>query len=100
MHNQSKSENDGQAIEVFRCYIAAEVDENKCLDDSDVKHLSDGEAMRIMANLTKGQTISGLSAIPKAERDLLLRDFKAVSGLSLRQIARLTGLGYQTVNRA
>ena len=93
------AENDSRAIEAFRGYMD-EVNENQCLDDSDVKHLSDGEAMRIMVNLTKGQTISGLSVMPKAERDHLLREFKAVQGLSLRQIARLTGLGYQTVNRA
>jgi REP element-mobilizing transposase RayT len=92
-------ENDSQAIKAFHGYMT-EVNENQCLDDIEVKHLSDGEAMRIIANLTKGQTISALSTMPKAERGLLLREFKEVQGLSLRQIARLTGLGYQTVNRA
>jgi transposase len=35
--------------------------------------------------------------MPKAERDQLLRELKSVEGLSIRQIARITGVSYQMV---
>ena len=38
--------------------------------------------------------------MPKVERDLLPQRFKGNEGLSLRQIARITELGYQTVKQS
>ncbi len=93
------SEDNSQAIEIFRRFMA-ENDEVQCLDDNDGKYLTDNEAMKIITKLMNNQPVSSLSIMPKAERDLLLQKCKEVKGLSLRQIARLTGVGYQTVNRA
>ncbi len=70
------------------------------MEDNSAKYLPDSEAINIMTKLNNNQVISTLSNMPKVERDLLLQRFKETKGLSLRQIARLTGLGYQTVNRA
>jgi len=92
------AETTSQAIEGFR-YYNDENNEDQCLDDN-AKHWPDSEAMKIMTNLNNNQPISTLSNMPKVERDLILKKFKETEGLSLRQIARITGLGYQTVNRA
>ena len=93
------AETTSQAIEGFR-YYNDEKNEDYCLEDNSAKYLPDSEAISIMTKLNNNQVISTLSNMPKAERDLLLQGFKEIKGLSLRQIARLTGLGYQTVNRA
>lgn len=93
------AETKSQAIEKFRKFND-EINEDKCLEDSIAKHMPDSEAIKIMTNLNNNQPISTLSTMPKFERDLLLQRFKETEGLSLRQIARITGLGYQTVNRA
>ena len=70
------------------------------MEDNSVKYLPDRKAIKIMTNLNNKQSISALLTMPKVERNLLLQRFKETEGLSLRQIARITGLGYQTVNRA
>jgi REP element-mobilizing transposase RayT len=93
------AETTSQAIENFRLFND-EINEDKCLEESSAKYLPDSEAIKIMTNLNNNQPISTLSTMPKAERDLLLQRFKETEGLSLRQIARITGLGYQIVNRA
>jgi putative transposase len=93
------AETTSQAIEGFRNYND-EKNEDKCLEDNSAKYLPDSEAIKIMTNLNNNQSISTLSAMPKDKRDLLLQRFKETEGLSLRQIARITGLGYQIVNRA
>lgn len=92
-------ETTSQSIECFKVYNDEKNDDH-CLEDDCTKNLPDSEAIKIMTNLNNNQAISTLTNMPKAERDLLLQRFKETEGLSLRQIARLTGLGYQTVNRA
>jgi hypothetical protein len=77
-----------------------EKNEDECLEDNNIKYLPDSEAIKIMTKLNNNRSIATLSNLPKIERDLLLQKFKEIEGLSLRQIARLTGLGYQTINRA
>jgi hypothetical protein len=74
-----------------------EENEGMCLEDNGESRLSDGEAIKIMVKLNQGQSMNTLSTITS-----VLRHFKAIKGLSLRQISRLTGLGlgYQTVKRA
>lgn len=93
------AETKSQAIEKFRKFND-EINEDKCLEESRAKNLPDSEAIKIMTNLNNNQPISTLSTMSKFERDLLLQRFKETEGLSLRQIARITGLGYQIVNRA
>jgi len=88
-----------QAIEDFKHFMEEE-NEDKCLEDNNIKYLPDSEAIKIMTKLNNNLSIATLANIPKIERDLLLQKFKEIEGLSLRQIARLTGLGYQTVSRA
>jgi Mg/Co/Ni transporter MgtE len=70
------------------------------MDDTVTKNISDSQAIKIMTEIIGDQSISNLSTMPKPERDILLRQCKSVKGISLRQLARISGLGYQTVNRA
>lgn len=93
------AKNEIQAMEAFRCYMR-EVSEELCMDDTVTKNISDSEATKIMTEIMGSQSIAKLSTMPKPERDILLRKFKAVKGISLRQIARISGLSYQMVNRA
>lgn len=93
------SKNKPQAVSEFhRCMQA--FSKETCLDDPILARLSDGEATRIMVEIMGSQNFSILHTMLKSDRDIILSNFKAVRGISLRQIARITGLGYQTVNRA
>ena len=93
------AQNEIQAIEAFRRYMR-EIREDLCMDDTVTKNIPDSQAIKIMTEIIGDQSISNLSTMPKPERDILLRQFKSVKEISLRQFARISGLGYQTVNRA
>jgi putative transposase len=93
------AQNEIQAIEAFRRYMR-EFREDLCMDDTVTKNISDSQAIKIMTEIIGDQSISNLSTMPKPERDILLKQCKSVKGISLRQLARISGLGYQTVNRA
>src|SRR5665647_2169444 len=91
------AQNEIQAIEAFRRYMR-EFREDLCMDDTVTKNISDSQAIKIMTEIIGDQSISNLSTMPKPERDILLKQCKSVKGISLRQLARISGLGYQTVN--
>jgi hypothetical protein len=74
--------------------------EDLCMDDTVTKNISDSKAIKIMTESIGDQSISNLSTKQKPERDILLKQCKSVKGISLRQLVRISGLVYQTVNRA
>lgn len=48
----------------------------------------------------KGKPISTLKQMEISERDRILNQIKKIEGSSLRQIARITGVGYNIIVRA
>ncbi len=62
-------------------------------------HLTDDEVLRI-AQLTIGEnTLRSIGSLPPEHRDKCLRELKA-TGLTIRQIQRITGLGYYIIQHA
>ena len=61
--------------------------------------IADSEAERIARSLYGPTYKSAIALLPKKERDRAIRRLK-VSGLSVRQIERLTGIGRNIVSRA
>ncbi|MFA5536905.1 MAG: transposase [Bacillota bacterium] len=93
------SGNEEEAIIEFREFSEG-VTEDICMDYRDEIKLSDANALKIIKGFLGGTPLHELGKMPKAERDLILKQLKAIDGLSIRQIARLTEVGFNIVSRA
>lgn len=61
---------------------------------------TDQQLLDTLRTFTGEQRFVGVAAMPRGERDLLLRRLKALGEFSLGQIARVTGVPKTTVSRA
>lgn len=73
---------------------------DRCLDLENVTKLSDREFLILAEELLSGASISSLVEMYPGERDKILEEFKAIEGVTIRQIARLTGLSRWIVSNA
>jgi putative transposase len=88
-----------KAIQAFREYMKQE-NEDICLDE-EVKHKkTDEEVKAEIEVLMKGEPIGRLLGMEKEKRNAILRAIKSSEGVTLRQIARVTGLNAMNVQRA
>jgi len=88
-----------KAIQAFREYMKQE-NEDICLDE-EVKHKkTDEEVKAEIEVLMKGEPIGRLQGMEKEKRNAILRAIKSSEGVTLRQIARVTGLNAMNVQRA
>lgn len=91
------SENEKQAKEQFARYMA-ESGGNKISIEED-KRLTDTEAReKIQRNID--MTYAEMQQLGKEERDEILRRLKDIGGISIRQIARITGFTVNVVAKA
>ncbi len=70
-----------------------------CLDIDEVKKIKDKEAVIIIKEISGLSDISKIKELSKGDRDTMIRELKT-KGLSMRQIARLTGIVRSAVIRA
>lgn len=73
---------------------------DRCLDLESVIKLSDSELLSLIEKLLNGVPLSSLAKMQPGERDQILRKLKDLEGTSVRQIARLTGLGRWVIANA
>jgi len=73
---------------------------DRCLDLENVTPFSDSEFLILAEELLDGAPITCLMEMHHREREQILRQFKAIEGVTARQIARLTGLGRWVVSNA
>lgn len=77
-----------------------EVNEDKCLDDKPRRRqISDEEAKKIIKKITKSDNPQTLQQMNKADRDAIIRKLKQ-RGVSIRRLARITGLGRGVIDKA
>lgn len=88
-----------QAIENMRMFEVEE-NEDRFLEDVAKKRLNEDEAFKLVTEKLKGQSISAFKRMPKKERREAIEQLKGIEGLSMRQIARITGLTYHEVYNA
>lgn len=88
-----------QAVKEFKIYNSQTGTES-CLDDEIKPIKSDEELSAEIRKLLKGKPETFLQQMVKAERDEILRSIKRIPGGSLRQIARITGLGLYVIHQA
>ena len=72
-----------------------------CLDVEEIKiqRVTDEQAKKIIQKYSKCSTVAEFQLLDSKLRDKYLKKFKE-SGISIRQICRLTGLGYYVVQKA
>jgi DNA-directed RNA polymerase specialized sigma24 family protein len=87
------------AIERMRNF-EAENDIADCLDYIEKKRLNQETARKVILEKLNGRQIEVLKQLPLKERNEVLRQIKEIEGLSLRQIARITGLTVNMIYKA
>lgn len=88
-----------KAIERMRDFEAKN-DDACCLEDIEKKHLNQEAARQVITEKLNGRPITVLQQLPSEERNEILKQIKEVEGLSLRQIASITGLTVHAVYKA
>lgn len=88
-----------RAMHLFEEFMMIE-NEDKCLEDEVKKHKVDYEVKIEIEKLMSGEPIGRLQGLERARRNEILRNIKKMDGVSLRQIARVTGLSVDIVFNA
>lgn len=82
------------------CKFIEEENDDKCLEDEIRVKASDEEVRVEIQKLLKGKDIASLSQLERKERNKVLHRAKKIEGSSIRQISRITGIGYSIIIRA
>lgn len=92
------SHNNEKALELFKSYMGR--NDEKSFDLKGTYRLTDDEANEIIKRTINDFKANQLQSMEKEKRDQLLRKLKVIEGLSIRQIARITGLTFNVVAKA
>lgn len=92
------SENSLQAKQAFIDFHHILTSE-QCLDDEESKKINDDEARELIKKYAKIKNIHEIQRMEKGKRDELVTALKSIEGLTLRQIARVTGLSYYLIRK-
>lgn len=92
--------NQSKAVKIFEDFMAQD-NEDKCLDINvkKRKQLSDEEVRELIAKLIQSSNIQMLQQMDKAKRNKIIKDLKEKDA-SIRQLARITGLGRRIIEKA
>lgn len=74
------------------CRFEAEDNDDQCLEGTDQNRLSQEAVRRLIVDKLDGRPPEILQQMSTQERNEILQEIKAIDGISLRQIARITGL--------
>lgn len=74
-----------------------EKNKDKCLEYEVNRRISDVEAREIIKNITNVKDIDEIQGLTKGYRDEIIKKLKNIEGLSIRQIARISGISYNSV---
>lgn len=92
------SHNNEKARELFIEYMG--ISNERSFDMEAAYRITDEEAKAIIKKAIGNLTTNQLQSMEKEERNDLLRKLKDIEGLSIRQIARITGLTFNVVAKA
>jgi hypothetical protein len=90
----------GKALRIWERFMA-EDNKDKCLDDEirQKKQLSDEDVIKLINKLVKSDRIQSLQEMNISERNSIIRDLKE-NNASIRQLAKITGLGRRIIEKA
>ncbi len=86
-----------KAILLFKLYNN-EINEDQCLEDNEKTDLSDQELIRFL-NEIGISNINEIARLDKEQRDHVIKEIKNINGVTVRQIARLTGISRSVIKR-
>ena len=86
------------SIKGFKEFNEAQ-NQDKCLDDTVRKKLTDEEARMEINKLLSGVNIAQIKSFKADKRDEFIKRIKGIGGVSQRQIARITGLSQSLISR-
>ncbi|HEY8500916.1 MAG TPA: transposase [Clostridia bacterium] len=86
-----------KAIELFKKHTEEE-SKDQCLEVRETIRVSDEEVIAQMKQLGI-QTISQLQTLEKKKRNEIIRIIKRIEGVSIRQMARITGISKSVISR-
>ncbi len=86
-----------RAVELFRTYTD-EKNADECLDFKERDKLSDQEVINYLREQGIGN-VSELQKTKKEERDNIIRKMKTLQGVTIRQLARITGISKSMIGR-
>ena len=89
----------GDAIKHFKKFMEEESDD-QCLEGYPAEPLKDNEVREELIKLLGKRSIGELRKMNRVEMNSFLRRAKQIKGCSLRQLVRITGIGYNIVHRA
>jgi len=71
--------------------------DDKCLEDEAKQRKTDNEVKAEIEKLMNGEPVGRLQALERTKRNEILRKVKQTDGVSLRQIARVTGISVDII---
>ncbi|MDD4048075.1 MAG: transposase, partial [Clostridia bacterium] len=77
-----------------------EKNEDKCLEYEVSKKINDTEARKLIKSITGVKRVSEIQGFEKEKRDEIVKKIKGIKGVSIRQIARITGVNYSLALKA
>lgn len=77
-----------------------EENRDKCLEYIENYRFDDIEARKIIKKISKVKNINEIQSFEKVKRDETLKKLKEIDGLSIRQIARITGITRKVIEIA
>lgn len=92
-------EDKGVAIQRF-IKFTKEANKDKCLEYEESRRIDDKEAKKIIQEYTIIKNFKEIQGLEKEKRNEILKELKEKNILSIRQIARITGLSYNIVLNA
>lgn len=90
------SNNRKTAIELFREYTN-EQNEDICLEIDDYYKLTDDEVIEMICDMGV-RNISELQQFEKQKRNSILKKMKSIKGVTIRQLARITGISKSLIS--
>lgn len=93
------SDNTKEAVKEFRNFSEMETID-VCMTYTAETKLSDARALQVIKEVLGEMPLDKLKEMHIAERNAILQTLKSIEGLSIRQIARLSGVGVNIVKRA
>ncbi len=91
------SPNCNQGIKLLKTFMEKQ-NSDFCLDIDDKKKLTD-QNVRALLEEYNNSNLAELSKINKNDRDFILTELKAVEGLTIRQLSRITGISKSYIAR-
>ena len=86
----------GNAVACYKQFMS-EPNSVNYLESNEKARLTDTAARLALSNLLNNQPINVLLTMDKMDRDEVLRKAKKIEGISIRQIARISGIGKHVV---